>query len=387
MRELSIGSACYLGDCVDTAHPCLSVDIKARQDILEAQHVELEATQLLQGERLDKHEQALEVLDTKVSNLTNHFNKYKDIMDTCIAKNERAKTINADPVLSVYYNSFQANMNGVYTAAMSVSSGYVDVVSQGAAADASGYIDKVSSLIDKIPVIGSAATTACDLLKTVLDAKAERDTREGLSRVSGVTGNPTEWFEFVADLACALVEAKEASIHAVHNTPTCLDSTSIKTKIVTYMKSTAIGKMVSKVYDSLVEAPSPPVQKYADADALLCIGIIMSRVEPGSMYSLHRELVNAAKEHQIVIATAPAPSTSQPSSTTTPLASTAPSATTTTPTPSHVTTTPPIVVPTTTPASSTTLPAPTATAPIHALTAPPIVLAALARPSRLCAIL
>jgi hypothetical protein len=116
------------------------------------------------------------------------------------------------------------------------------------------------------------------------------------------------------------------------------------------MKSTAIGKMVSKVYDSLVEAPSPPLQKYADADALLCIGIIMSRDKPGSMSELRDELINAAKEHQVVAATPPASNA---------------------------------------PASVLTVVSPSSTTPLQARTAAPapLVLEASTRPSRLCTIL
>jgi hypothetical protein len=162
-------------------------------------------------------------------------------------------------VLALDYHTFQTNINGVYTAAMSVSSGYIDVVNHGKVAEAAHYLENASKLVEIIPIIGATATVACDLVKAVLDTKAERDTRERLGRVNGVTGNPTEWLEFVAELACDLAEAN--SVRAIYNTPTYLDPTDTKTKLVGFLKSTAIGQMVSKVYDIMVEACSSPVPK------------------------------------------------------------------------------------------------------------------------------
>ena len=97
-------------------------------------------------------------------------------MDECIAKNERADAVKADAVLALDYHTFQTNMNGVYTAAMSVSSGYIDVVNHGKVAEAAHYLENASKLVEIIPIIGATATVACDLVKAVLDAKAERDT-------------------------------------------------------------------------------------------------------------------------------------------------------------------------------------------------------------------
>ena len=134
--------------------------------------------------------------------------------------------------------------------------------------------------------------------------------------MNGVTGNPTEWLEFVAELACDLAEAKAASVRAIYNTPTCLDPTDTKTKLVGFLKSTAIGQMVSKVYDIMVEACSSPVQKYASTDALLCLGIIMCRDQPTSLLSLHRTLMTATQQHQVVLDTS-TPSSLTASSTST----------------------------------------------------------------------
>jgi hypothetical protein len=266
-------------------------------EALEIEQVQLKATQQQQGQRLERHDERVDDIDSTISKLTNHFNKYGSIMDACIAKNERADAVKADPVLALDYHTFQTNMNGVYTAAMSVSSGYIDVVNHGKVAEAAHYLENASKLVEIIPIIGATATVACDLVKAVLDAKAERDTRERLGRVNGVTGNPTEWLEFVADLACDIAEAKAASVRAIHSTPTCLDPTDTKTKLVGFLKSTAIGKMMSRVYDNMVEAPSSPVQKYASADALLCLGIIMCRDQPTSLLSLHRTLMTATQQH------------------------------------------------------------------------------------------
>jgi hypothetical protein len=274
-------------------------------EALEIEQIQLKVTQQQQGQRLERHDERVDDIDSTISKLTNHFNKYRSIMDECIAKNERADAVKADPVLALDYHTFQTNinMNGVYTAAMSVSSGYIDVVNHGKVAEAAHYLENASKLVEIIPIIGATATVACDLVKAVLDTKAERDTRERLGRVNGVTGNPTEWLEFVAELACDLAEAKAASVRAIYNTPTCLDPTDTKTKLVGFLKSTAIGQMVSKVYDIMVEACSSPVQKYASADALLCLGIIMCRDQPTSLLSLHRTLMTATQQHQVVLDT------------------------------------------------------------------------------------